>query len=225
MLTVTVICDEPLVEAGLRSILDPSRDFDILSFRESTAQVMSSIAERSPEVILYVLRPDLDPPVADLRHASPRSGIVILARDLAPEFAHQVLQMGVRAFISTTATAESLEECVRAVARGDLWMEKSLSMRLLDLHPVTLSRRQAQVIRLLAQGLKNKEIGSALGIAEGTVKAYLAVLFEKLGAKDRFELALFGLKNLKTCNEAAAAPRKSVQMQSMVSRRSQRWTA
>lgn len=225
MLTVTVICDEPLLEAGLKSILDASQNFEVLSFHEGTAEVMSSIAEASPEVILYVLRPDLDLPVADLRKASPRSKIVVLARDIAPEIAHQVLQMGVRAFISTTASAESLQDCIRTVARGDLWMEKSLSMRLLDMRPVTLSRRQAQVIQLLAQGLKNKEIASALGIAEGTIKAYLTVLFEKLGAKDRFELALFGLKNLKACNEAAATPRKSAQMQSMISRRSGTWTA
>jgi len=68
-------------------------------------------------------------------------------------------------------------------------------MRLLNSPPVHLSRRQSQLVGLLVQGLKNKEIATSLGISEGTVKAYLTTLFEKVGAKDRFELALYGLKN------------------------------
>ena len=62
---------------------------------------------------------------------------------------------------------------------------------------VTLSKRQRQILALLVQGLKNKEIATHLGISEGTVKSYLTKLFDKVGAKDRFELALFGLRNLR----------------------------
>jgi hypothetical protein len=59
-------------------------------------------------------------------------------------------------------------------------------------------------VRLLAQGLKNKEIATCLGITEGTVKVYLSHLFKKVGAKDRFELALFGLKNMVGAGDGAA---------------------
>jgi DNA-binding NarL/FixJ family response regulator len=76
-------------------------------------------------------------------------------------------------------------------------MEQSLSTALLNAQRVTLSRRQSQILALLVQGLKNKEIATHLGISEGTVKCYLTKLFEKVGAKDRFELALFGLRNLR----------------------------
>ncbi len=75
-------------------------------------------------------------------------------------------------------------------------MESALTMNLLNNRPISLSRRQSELVGLLVQGLKNKEIASALGISEGTVKAYLTTLYEKVGARDRFELALFGLKNL-----------------------------
>jgi DNA-binding CsgD family transcriptional regulator len=60
----------------------------------------------------------------------------------------------------------------------------------------SLTRREGQLVTLLAQGLKNKEIATSLNISEGTVKVYLSRLFQKLGVKDRFELALYGLKNL-----------------------------
>jgi DNA-binding NarL/FixJ family response regulator len=60
---------------------------------------------------------------------------------------------------------------------------------------VLLTRREAQLTTLLAHGLKNKEIAAALDVSEGTVKVYMSKLFQKLGVKDRFELALYGLKN------------------------------
>jgi DNA-binding CsgD family transcriptional regulator len=60
---------------------------------------------------------------------------------------------------------------------------------------VDLTNRESQLVTLLAQGLKNKEIASCLGITEGTVRIYLSRLFAKIGARDRFEVAVFGLKN------------------------------
>jgi DNA-binding CsgD family transcriptional regulator len=60
---------------------------------------------------------------------------------------------------------------------------------------VELTNRESQLVSLLAQGLKNKEIAACLGITEGTVRIYLSRLFAKIGARDRFEVAVFGLKN------------------------------
>jgi DNA-binding NarL/FixJ family response regulator len=123
----------------------------------------------------------------------------------------------VRGFLSTTASPAHFRECLQIAARGELWMESSLTMNLLNNRPVSLSKRQSELVGLLTQGLKNKEIATALGISEGTVKAYLTTLYEKVGARDRFELALFGLKNLGGRRESAAA---GGQMRSLVARRS-----
>jgi DNA-binding CsgD family transcriptional regulator len=76
-----------------------------------------------------------------------------------------------------------------------------LSTVLLNSRPVRLSKRQLELLQLLVQGAKNKQIAAQLGISEGTVKAYLSTMFEKVGAKDRFELALFGFKNLRNVSE------------------------
>jgi len=79
---------------------------------------------------------------------------------------------------------------------------------------VALSRRQTQLLSLLVQGLKNREIATELGISEGTVKAYLTTLFEKVGARDRFELALYGLKNL--INVRGVEAERDLRMKSQV---------
>jgi DNA-binding NarL/FixJ family response regulator len=197
MLNVTVMTDEPLMEAGLRCLFKDGSEFFLNSVCQTAAEIIRSVAETSPELILCGLRPDTDLALADLRRASPRSVIVVFGREITPEFTRDAMEMGVRGFVSSTESSDRLKECLRAAARGELWMDRTLSMALLDTRPINLSKRQSQLVTLLAQGLKNKEIASTLGISESTVKAYLTVLFEKVGAKDRFELALFGLKNLK----------------------------
>jgi DNA-binding CsgD family transcriptional regulator len=77
---------------------------------------------------------------------------------------------------------------------------------------VALTKRESQLVALLSQGLKNKEIASTLQISEGTVKVYLSRLFQKVGVKDRFELALYGLRNLQnmagdSSSDGSAPPR------------------
>jgi len=152
---------------------------------------------QQPDILLYSLADDPNLSVAlALRRVAPRAALVVCGRDLPAEVAHQALNLGVRGFVCRSAQPGAFKECLRVAAGGDLWMEQSLSMRLLNSRPVHLSRRQSQLVGLLVQGLKNKEIATSLGISEGTVKAYLTTLFEKVGAKDRFELALYGLKNL-----------------------------
>jgi DNA-binding CsgD family transcriptional regulator len=66
----------------------------------------------------------------------------------------------------------------------------------LEGHAIQLSRRESQLVALVSSGLRNREIADTLGISEGTVKVYLSRLFLKVGAKDRFELALYGTRNL-----------------------------
>jgi DNA-binding CsgD family transcriptional regulator len=89
-------------------------------------------------------------------------------------------------------------KCLQKVQAGELWFEKALTDSFLCARRVALTQREGQLVSLLSQGLKNKEIATTLMISEGTVKVYLSRLFQKVGVKDRFELALFGLKNLTT---------------------------
>ena len=91
-----------------------------------------------------------------------------------------------------SCSGEEFLQHVRAVARGFEAFEELSPERTTK---VPLTRRESQVISLLAQGLRNKEIANCLGLSEGTVKSYLVSLFRKVGARDRFELAILGLKN------------------------------
>lgn len=204
-MSVLAFTDEPALQIGLQSVLAEALGFGIAEVCSASAQFAAAARELQPQVILYSLA--LDPDLAllsDVRRAAPESCVILWARGFSSELAHHAMELGVRGFLSTTAGPAMIVECVRFAATGEMWMERSLANTLLHWRPVALSRRQSQVLGLLVQGLKNREIAAELGIAEGTVKAYLTILFEKVGARDRFELALYGLKNLRKTRKTEA---------------------
>ena len=108
------------------------------------------------------------------------------------------MALGVRGILRKTLPSDLLIKCLQRVNEGEFWFEKALTDSFLSAKRIALTKREGQLVSLLSQGLKNKEIASMLLISEGTVKVYLSRLFQKVGVKDRFELALYGLKNLTT---------------------------
>lgn len=190
--------DEPILECGLAAVLTKSNEIVLDHTCREASELVQAASERQPDLLLFDLTPETDIRILrELARVAPNCRVVLWTRDISTELAYQVIEMGVRGVLSTTSSAAMVIHCLEIVAEGELWMERALTMNLLTTKPVVLTKRQSQLVGLLAQGLKNKEIATALGISEGTVKAYLTRLFEKVGAKDRFELALFGLKNLK----------------------------
>jgi two-component system nitrate/nitrite response regulator NarL len=206
--TVVVATEEPLVEIGARGYFAADPDFELAVVCGSVGDLLREAAAHRPDLVVWGLPLDTD--LASLRQLqrSLPCAIVLWTRGVSLEVAHLAVALGVRGFISTTSSLENFGECLRTAARGEMWMEQSLTMGLLASRPVSLSKRQNELVGLLVQGLKNKEIASAMGISEGTVKAYLTTLYEKVGARDRFELALFGLKNLGSLRGPLGAGRK-----------------
>ena len=125
---------------------------------------------------------------------------------LTGEFAFQAMQLGVRGILAGTISIEGLLAALENVHRGVLCFEQELMDSVLAHTRVTLTRRQGQIVSLVSQGFKNKEIATAMGITEGTVKVYLYKLFRKLGMNDRLDMALYGLKNLFVAHDAAPDP-------------------
>ena len=207
---VIVATDEAFAAIGVSASFKTDAEFELLRVCKTQQELVSALMSLQPDVVVcgLAMGNDLNP-IRDLQHASPGTSIVLWAREVPTELAHQAINMGVRGFLSTTASPEHFTECLRIASRGELWMEQSLTMSLLESKPVHLSKRQSELVGLLVQGLKNKEIAATLGISEGTVKAYLTTLYEKVGARDRFELALFGLKNLGELRAAASGARVS----------------
>ncbi len=195
--TVLVASDEPVTAMGAQVLFAHDPEFQLIGICPMISELLASASAHQPDAVMYGLGLERNLNIVrDLLNVAPRTALICWSRAVGTEVAHQAMNLGVRGFLSTTASPEHFRECLQTACRGELWMEQSLTMSLLGTPPVKLSKRQSELLGLLVQGLKNKEIAATLGLSEGTVKAYMTTLFEKVGARDRFELALFGLKHL-----------------------------
>ncbi len=197
MARVLLLTDEPVLAAGFSSVLKSAAAFESVSVCAGAADLAAAVQAHSPDVLLIDLTPDVTFGIlSQLRREYPGCRLVLWVRSISTELAYQAMEMGVRGVLRKTLSPELLAKCLMKVAEGELWFDKSLTASFLSAKMVSLTKRESQLVGLLSQGLKNKEIAATLSISEGTVKVYLSRLFQKVGVKDRFELALYGLRNL-----------------------------
>ena len=187
----------PIVAKGFSAVLSSSPEFDLVAVCSSAPQLPQSVVVADPDLVVIDMDEEMSfERLLDLRHnTSPRSRIVLWVQSINPELAYQMMRLGVRAILRKALGTETVVNCLRKVVAGDCWFEEALTSSFLEIDTVRLTRRESQLVSLVSQGLKNKEISQILLIAEPTVKTYLWRLFRKVGAKDRFELGLYGLRN------------------------------
>lgn len=197
MVNVTVLSEQPILSRALELLLSLQPEFNVSSVAGPFREITEKLDACQADVYLVDGGPDLD--IAGLIEFCRRERgrkVIVLTRRISAEVAYHAREAGVAAVISSAREAEDLAETVFRVQRGEMVFDCANGDDLKDARKVNLTHREGQLVALLSQGLKNKEIAGTLGITEGTVKVYLSKLFDKVGVRDRFELALFGLKNL-----------------------------
>src|SRR5579863_5151115 len=197
MANVLLCSDEPILAEGLARILASSDQMNLISYCPGIDGLRAQMESHQPDILLVDLTAGVNFGVlSGLHEVANHAKIVLWVHAISTELALQAMSLGVRGILRKTLPVETLLRCMTRVNEGELWFEKALTDSIMSARRYSLTRREGQLVSLLSQGLKNKEIATALTISEGTVKVYLSRLFQKLGVKDRFELALYGLKNL-----------------------------
>lgn len=197
MLRVAVFTDEPILRTGLAAVLRADEGFDFVPLSCRAEDLCDALETTNPDVFLVDLSRQVSfQMLGRMRKRVPNCRILLWTREVSIQVAHQAVEAGVRGIVRKSLTVELLMRCLRAVGRGELWFERSLTQSLHDARTVKLTRRETQLLTLVGQGLSNKEIADILFLTEGTVKYYFSRLFKKMGVNDRFELALYGLKSL-----------------------------
>ena len=194
---IALYTGQPFVAQGLAAVLRVRADFELAACRETLSGTLECLRCTRPDVLL--IHPISGISLSDLREirsAANRCQIALWGQELGGEFAFQAMQMGVRSILPDNTSIDDLLTALHNIHRGVLCFETDLMESVLSQKSVALTRRQAQIVSLVAQGLKNKEIAFSMGITEGTVKVYLYKLFKKLGVNDRLDMALYGLRNL-----------------------------
>jgi len=197
MTTIALYSVQPILIAGLQSTVETSLDLAISAACSSFSQLLDHVRVERPNLILVELTPDITPDaLSQFSSQGVDARVIVWVDSVSAEFASQAIAAGVRGILRRSLPIELQVKCLRKVAAGELWVEQNLSEQILYQRQTALTQRESHLAGLLTHGLKNKEIAYSMGISEGTVKVYLSRLFQKSGAKDRFELALFGLKHL-----------------------------
>jgi len=170
--------------------------------RGSYAAIVKAARVAEAVVWMSTLSADWETVLKSFRREAPQAGIVVLSLAPSSSEALRALDAGARGYCHALSVPELLREISLAVNHGGLWIGPELMGRimkavgrLLSDHPEppvpdTLSVREREVANAVTAGLSNKEIARDLGITERTVKAHLSAIFEKLGVRDRMQLAL-----------------------------------
>jgi two-component system nitrate/nitrite response regulator NarL len=204
-LTVFACESQPIVLEGLEKVLGACDDLEYVGSAEGLSEALDALRKHQPHVILIGQSAGLKVVfqfISDVRNTSSSCHPVLWVNDLAEIDCFRALQLGARGILKKTLPVSSLVECLRAVGRGDVWIEGTLSDQVvgaLDRRSAPrLTPREKEIVQHVCAGLKNKEIAEALRITAGTVKVHLMHIFEKTGVKDRFELAVHGRRMLGT---------------------------
>jgi DNA-binding NarL/FixJ family response regulator len=197
------VCDtQPVTAEGVRTLLAGSADMRFAEVADSLAQAQDLVNRTSPDVLMidkaFGIQAILEW-LADLKMDELKpTAIVVWGVSVTEAEALRFLQAGARGILRKTASISVVLACLRTVALGRSWMEDCVfrdSART-DRYPRSeLTAREQQVLELVEQGFKNKEIANDLGIRPGTVKIHLKHIFEKTGVRGRYGLALNGLKD------------------------------
>ncbi len=121
--------------------------------------------------------------------------LAIWERVEATEHALNALLLGVQGVLLDTSTPGEVLECIETILGGGVWVPPAVAKAAIVSRQCHLTKREGDLMHLIASGLSNKEMGYRLGIGVGTVKVYLSRLFRKLGVSDRYELALISLRH------------------------------
>jgi len=207
-LRILLTDDQSLFHEALRTLLTLQPDFDIVAEAENGERALALAKVHKPDVILMDLRMPVMGGVEATRRvmaAVPATKVVVLTTFEEDEEIFEALRAGALGYLLKACSADKLNESVRAAAKGASVLEPAVTARMMaELNRLSaregkkvsqsladpLSERELGVLKLLAAGCSNKEIGAKLNITEGTVKNHMTNVLGKLGVQDRTQAAL-----------------------------------
>jgi DNA-binding NarL/FixJ family response regulator len=207
VIRVVVVDDQPVVRSGIARILGPDDGFDVVAECGDGDEVASAVTEHHPDLVLMDVRMRrMDGVTATrlLADGGSTAPVLVLTTFDDDDALWGALDAGAAGFVLKDASAEDLIAAARAVARGAAWLDPKVTPRVLTAFRSSvrprlveaarleeLSRREHDVLRLMARGATNGEIAAELFVSEATVKTHVGAIFTKLGVRDRAAAIIF----------------------------------
>jgi two-component system nitrate/nitrite response regulator NarP len=194
---VLLVDDHPMIGAALEMLLRET-DHELLGRARSVAEARKQISSLKPDLVLLdVHLPDgsgIDL-LRSLSRARRRPLVILLTAGMDDAQLLAAAQLNPAGMVLKTSDPGLLLDCMDAVVAGQHWIDPEIAERTRQAQERAasappLTRRERELIELVRQGLRNRDIAAELGVTEGTVKVYLHAIFDKLGVENRTELAL-----------------------------------
>ncbi|MFC2071150.1 response regulator [Chloroflexota bacterium] len=198
-LRVLVVDDSPLFRQGLSSLLGNCPDIQVVGEAGDGYEAIEKAREIMPDVILMdIMMPNCNGLEATrvIKDEMPSVKIVMLTVSESEENLFQAIKLGAQGYLLKSVEAEELFQVLRGLPHGEAYVAPGIAAKILQEfahHSYTtdhLSPREKDVLKLVTQGLSNKEISQSLNIAESTVKNHLRNIMEKLHVRNRVEAAI-----------------------------------
>jgi DNA-binding NarL/FixJ family response regulator len=209
---VLVVDDDDLMRAGLRSVLSSDDTIEVVGEAHDGRDAVGRAPRLAPDVVLMDVRmPQLDgiAATAQLIAAAPEARVLIVTTFEHDEYVFGALKAGASGFLLKRTSPEDLIAAIHTVASGDALLSPSVTRRVVDRlahQPLLCSRRgdpqlddltprEREVLGLIAQGLSNREIATALVVEETTVKSHVKRILMKLGVRDRVQAVILAYES------------------------------
>jgi NarL family two-component system response regulator LiaR len=203
-ITVLIVDDHQVVRQGVRTFLESQPDITVVAEAETGEVATQLAAEYAPDVVLMdLLMPGIDGVTAtqQVKQASPRTQVIVLTSYHQDEHIFPAIRAGALSYLLKDTGPQELVEAVRKASRGEVVLHPRVAARMVqELHGAnqdtaqpltTLSDRELEVLRLVADGLTNAQIAERLVISDKTVKSHVSNILSKLHLADRTQAAVF----------------------------------
>lgn len=204
---VLIVDDDALIREGLELLLGIEPDFQVVGTASNGQEAFEICRKEKPDVVLM----DIRMPVMDgvlgtklIKSHFKDVKVVILTTFKDDEYIKEALKTGAEGYILKNQPADSIMESLRVVNKGNIVLERQVANALSSMlkedkkaepEHLDISQRELEILKLVGEGLSNREIARKLYLSEGTTRNYVTGLLEKLGLRDRTQLAIFYIRN------------------------------
>jgi len=207
---IIIVDDEKLIREGLKIILSTYSDIEVVGLGENGEEALKLCRENMVDVVLMDIRmPKCDGILGTriVKEEFKDTKVLILTTFNDTEYIHEALKYGASGYLLKDSSYELIYEGIKATIKGNVVVHPEVASRMISTPPIEavkeediasdhgLSEKEFNIIKEVANGLTNKEIGEKLYLTEGTIKNNITTILSKLNLRDRTQLAIFAFKN------------------------------
>jgi DNA-binding NarL/FixJ family response regulator len=207
VIRILVADDHAIFRDGLRKLLEVADDVQIVGEASNGVECTKMLAKFKPDILLLDLRmPEKDGlgVLEEVNFDTLPTRVIVLTAAEDDRDVVRAMRLGARGVVLKQSASDLLLKSIRKVYDGEIWLDNRMTAEVIDAFKKSsesgqrrekplLSEREMEIVQLVAQGFRNREIGEKLFISEQTVKNHLHNIFDKLGVSDRLELALYAI--------------------------------